>query len=87
MYVAALAKFKDVEYSVVEGDGIFRVEIEKTGTTAQMVALLIEFVAGTAMSKELLYYSDSYIVNNDMENTLLVTSTYYVHNSYCTVKC
>ena len=66
-----MAKFEDIEYSVVEGDRIFRVEIEKTGTTAQTVTLSIQYVAGTAMSKELLYHNDSYIVGNDMENTLL----------------
>ena len=59
MYVAALAQFKDTEYSVVEGDRIFTVEIEKSGTTAQTVTLSIQFVEGTAMSKELLYHSDS----------------------------
>ena len=59
MYVAAVAKFKDIEYSVVEDDSMFRVEIEKTGTTAQTVTLSIQFIGGTAMSKELLYHSDS----------------------------
>ena len=73
MYVATLAKFKDIEYSVVEGARIFRVDLKKTGTTAQTVTLSIQFVEGTAMSKELLYHSDSYIVGNDMENILLVT--------------
>ena len=58
MYVAALAKFKDTEYSVIEGERMFRVEIEKTGTTAQTVTLSILFIGGTAMSKELLYHSD-----------------------------
>ena len=59
MYVAAFAKFKDIAYSVVEGDRIFTVEIEKTGTTAKIITLSIQFVEGTAMSKELLFHSDS----------------------------
>ena len=59
MYVATFAKFKDREYSVVEGDRIFTVEIEKSGTTDQTVTLSILFLEGTAMSKELLYHSDS----------------------------
>ena len=60
MYVAALAKFKDIEYSVVEGAMMFRVEIEKIGATVQKVTLSIQFIEGSAMSK-LLYHSD---VNN-----------------------
>ena len=51
-----MAKFKDTEYSVVEGERMFRVEIEKVGTTAQTVTLSIQFRPGTAMSKELLYH-------------------------------
>ena len=53
MYVVASASFKDTEYSVVEGDRIFRVEIEKVGIIAQAVTLSIQFIEGTAMSKEL----------------------------------
>ena len=44
---------------MVEGDRMFRLEIEKTGTTAQTVILSIQFIGRTAMSKELLYHSDS----------------------------
>ena len=56
-----MARFKDTEYSVVEGKRMFSVGIEKDGTTAQTITLWIQFLAGTAMSKELLYHSDSYI--------------------------
>ena len=58
-FIAASAKFKDKEYSVVEGDRVFIVEIEKVGTTADTVGLLIQYIGGTAMRKELLYHSDS----------------------------
>ena len=65
VYVAALAKLKDIEYSVVEGDRMFRVEIEKVGTTAQAVTSVIQFIEGTAMSKKLLYHSDKKIPYQD----------------------
>ena len=57
MYVAALAQFKDIEYSVVESDRIFTVKIEKSGTTAQTITLSTQFIEETAMSKELIVVS------------------------------
>ena len=64
-----MARFKDIEYSVVEGARVFRVELEKVGTTAEMVSLSIQFIEGTAMSKELLYHTCTVIANR-----LLVTT-------------
>ena len=57
MYVAALAQFKDIEYSVVESDRIFTVKIKKSRTTAQTVTLSTQFIEETAMSKELIVVS------------------------------
>ena len=56
MYVTIgpVAKFKDTTYSVVEGNEVFSVVIEKVGTTAETNTLLVLFIAGSATSKRLL---------------------------------
>ena len=52
IFVAAVAQFRDTAYSVVEGRRNFSVVIEKDGRNAQMVTLSVQFLAGSAMSKE-----------------------------------
>ena len=52
MYVGAVARFVDTIYSVVEGDEIFTVLIEKIGSTAQAVTLTVQFMSGTATGKQ-----------------------------------
>ena len=52
MYVDPVAKFKDTTYSVVEGNKVFSVVIEKVGSTAKMVVLYIRFTAESATSKQ-----------------------------------
>ena len=52
MCVGAVARFVDTTYSVVEGDEIYTVLIEKIGSTAQAVTLSVLFMSGTATRKE-----------------------------------
>ena len=52
MYVGAVARFVDTTYSVVEGDEIFTVLIEKIGSTAQATTLSVQFISGTATGKQ-----------------------------------
>ena len=54
MYIGPVARFVDTIYSVVEGDEIFTVFIEKIGSTAQPITLSVEFMSGTATGKQLL---------------------------------
>ena len=52
IFVAAQAQFRDTTYSVVEGIEFFSVVIEKDGRNAQTVTLSVQFLPGSAMSKE-----------------------------------
>ena len=52
IYVGAVARFRDTTYSVVEGDQIFTVEIEKIGDTAQAINLSVQFMSGSAKGKQ-----------------------------------
>ena len=50
--VGAVAQFKDVVYSVIENDASFIVVIEKVGATKSSLDLFIDFIPGSAMSKD-----------------------------------
>ena len=60
MYIAAVAKFKNAAYSLVESDLIFSVVIEKIGETARAVPLSIQFIEESTTSKQLFYCSNNY---------------------------
>ena len=47
---AAVVKFKDAAYSVVEGNEIFTVVIEKVGSNAQELTLSVRLDGETATS-------------------------------------
>ena len=47
-----MARFRDTTYSVVEGDQIFTVEIEKIGDTTQAITLSVQFMSGSAKGKQ-----------------------------------
>ena len=51
MYVGVVARFVDTTYSVVEGDEIFTVLIEKIGSNVQATTLSVQFMSGTATGK------------------------------------
>ena len=50
-----MARFKDIVYSVIENDDSFMVVIEKVGATKSRLDLFIQFIEGSAESKESLY--------------------------------
>ena len=52
IHVGAVARFRDTTYSVVEGDQIFTVEIEKIGSTAQAITLSVQVMSGSATGKQ-----------------------------------
>ena len=47
-----MARFRDTTYSVVEGDQIFTVKIEKIGSTAQAITLSVQVMSGSATGKQ-----------------------------------
>ena len=56
MCSVAIARFRDTEYSVVEGDAVFSVVIERVGSDNEMITLSVRLVSESAISKQLLYY-------------------------------
>ena len=71
IFVVAVAQFRDIAYSVVEGRKKFSVVIEKDGRNAQMVTLAVQFLAGSATSKESFIEPDMKIILKPLYKALI----------------
>ena len=60
LHVVPVAKFKDITYSVVEGNRTFSVGIEKIGNNTQQLQLRVLFTDITTTSKHLLYHTKNF---------------------------
>ena len=59
-HVVSVAKFKDITYSVVEGDRVFSVVIEKIGANAQQLQVRVLFTDITTTRKYLLCHTKNF---------------------------
>ena len=59
-HVVAVAKFKDITYSVFEDDRMFSVVIEKIGANAQQLQLRVLFTDITTTRKYLLCHTKNF---------------------------
>ena len=59
-HVVTVVKFKDITYSVIEGDKVFSVVIEKIGGNAQQLQLRVLFTDITTTRKYLLCHTKNF---------------------------